>query len=134
LCRAQSIIDGNGEVVKWIGSCADIHEHKHLELGLQRSNQELKHLTAAATQDLQQHLRNVNGFCEMARQQGGHFALEADRCLEKLLEATTPIDLRLEHLLSSLQLNSASDSSEVLTLPLEFGLRPAKAEAFSTGV
>lgn len=54
LCQAQGIFDSDGQVLKWIGTCTDIHDQKHQTLALEDSNQNLKLLTAAVTPALEQ--------------------------------------------------------------------------------
>jgi PAS domain S-box-containing protein len=100
LCRAQPVCNSNGEVVKWFGTCTDIHRHKRIEQILRRSNDDLKQLTAAAAQDLQEHLRKVTLQCQLARQYRGQVAAEPDNYLETILEAATPMNLVLQDLLS----------------------------------
>ena len=84
LCRAQGIVNSEGEVLKWVGTCTDIHEDKHIELALEHSNRDLRQLAAATTQDLK-------------------------------------------------QLNAVNEAGERLSLSLELGAMPVKAEALSNG-
>ncbi len=41
LCRAAPMLDAGGEILKWVGTCTDIHEMKLAELQIQRTNREL---------------------------------------------------------------------------------------------
>ncbi len=156
LCRAQAVCNSNGEVVKWFGTCTDIHHHKRMEQLLRRSNEELKQLTAAATHDLQEYLRKVTTFCQLARQYRGQLAAEADNHLETILEAATPMRLLLQDLHSyslvsgeqhrsagSADLSVVTRGSDITTYrgksdrQLEDGadaVVPRKPEAFSISV
>ncbi len=100
LCRAQAVCNSDGEVVKWFGTCTDIHRHKRIEQILRRSNDDLKQLTAAASQDLQEHLRKITLQCQLARQYRGQVAAEPDKYVETILEAATPMNVVLQDLLS----------------------------------
>jgi PAS domain S-box-containing protein len=101
LCRAQAVFNSHGEIVKWFGTCTDIHSHKGVEHLLRRSNEDLKQLTAAATQDLQEHLRNITSFCQLAQQHRGELAGEAENYLETILKTATPMNVLLQNLRSS---------------------------------
>jgi len=154
LCRAQAVCNSDGEVVKWFGTCTDIHHHKRIEHALRRSNEDLKQLTAAATHSLQEHLGNVTSVCQHARQYRGQLAAEADKYLETVLEAAAPMHLLLEDLLSyslvsgdqhrsigSADLGFVTSGTQIATyrgesdrLPKEDGedaVVPVKAAAFS---
>ena len=100
LCRAQAVCNSDGEVVRWFGTCTDIHHNKRIEHVLRRSNEDLKQFTAAATRDLQDHLRNVTSSCQLARQSRGQLAAGADNYLEIILETATPMNVLLQDLLS----------------------------------
>lgn len=129
LCRAQAVCNSEGKVVKWFGTCTDIHHHKRTEQVLRRSNEDLKQLTAAATQDLQGHLRNVTSLCQLARQTRGQLAAEANSYLENILEAATPMNVVLQDLLSYSAVNGEPHRSAALA-----DIVPMKAEAVSTGL
>ncbi len=125
LCRAQAVCNSNGEIVKWFGTCTDIHHHKRNEQVLRRSNEDLRQFTAAATHDLQEHLRNVTTFCQLARQYRGQLAAEADNYLETILEAATPMNLLLQDLLSY---SLVSGEQQRSVGPADFGFITCGAE------
>lgn len=130
LCRAQAVYNSNRQVVKWFGTCTDIHQHKCMELVLRRSNDDLKQLTAAATNDLQEYLRNVTGFCQLAVQYRGQLAAEADNCLETIIEAAAPMNVLLQDLRSYAIVRPELEGSgnELASLRSGIERRPADSE------
>jgi|GEM_PF-742556 len=71
LGRAEAMRDDAGNIVKWIGTCTDIHEHKlaqqRLEeqnAALMRTNQDLDNFVYTASHDLKQPINNMAGIFE----------------------------------------------------------------------
>lgn len=100
LCRAQAVSGNDGQILKWFGTCSDIHQQKETEQMLRYSNDGFKQLTAAASHDLQEHLHHVDRFCAHANQYQGRVGVEAERHLETIVKSATPLNLLLEDLRS----------------------------------
>ena len=71
-CRAVPMLDKHHRVIRWVGVCSDIHDHKILEealarqtAALTRSNEDLQRFAFAASHDLQEPLRMVSLFSEL---------------------------------------------------------------------
>lgn len=77
-CRAVPMLDKRNRVVRWVGVCADIDDHKRLEevlaqqsAALARSNEDLQRFAFAASHDLQEPLKMIAVFSELLiRKQG----------------------------------------------------------------
>src|SRR5579871_4616799 len=52
VCRVRSLRYGSGEVVRWVGTCTDIHDHKQAVLDLQEAHCHLQHQVQDRTKDL----------------------------------------------------------------------------------
>ena len=109
-CRAVPVRDSNGNILRWFGSCTDIHEQKlaadvlraskeELQLAneaLKRSNLDLEQFAYAASHDLQEPLRMIAIYSQLLREEAGdqlddkaksylRFALEGAFRMEALL-------------------------------------------------
>ncbi len=60
--RAVRVIDEDGQVVEWVGSCVDIHERVLSEQGLRTLNAELDERVHRRTRDLQLANEEMEGF------------------------------------------------------------------------
>jgi PAS domain S-box-containing protein len=128
-CRAVPIRAADGHILRWFGSCTDVHEQREAtELlqrtneALRRSNLDLEQFAYAASHDLQEPLRMVVIYSQLLREEYGdklsgrgttYIAFAADGAL------------RMENLLKDLlsyaragatdeQLNELSDSDQAL--------------------
>jgi PAS domain S-box-containing protein len=84
-CRAVPVRDSNGRILRWFGSCTDIHEQKlaaevlrtskeELQLAneaLKRSNMDLEQFAYAASHDLQEPLRMVAIYSQLLKDEMG---------------------------------------------------------------
>src|SRR5256714_9072996 len=52
LVRATAVLDAEGRIVKWIGTCTDIDDHKRAENSLQRAREELEERVGERTAEL----------------------------------------------------------------------------------
>jgi light-regulated signal transduction histidine kinase (bacteriophytochrome) len=59
------MVDKRQRVIRWVGVCADIHDHKVLEEALARSNEDLQRFAFAASHDLQEPLKMIGVFSEL---------------------------------------------------------------------
>ena len=71
-CRAVPMRDKQQRIIRWVGVCADIHDHKLLEEALAsksealtRSNEDLQRFAFAASHDLQEPLKMIGLFSEL---------------------------------------------------------------------
>lgn len=70
LGRALPVRDQNGKIVRWFGTCTDIHEQKKTELALAKARKELsdqkselEKQVAARTASLESSVRSMEDFC-----------------------------------------------------------------------
>ncbi len=122
-CRAVPVRDGNGHILRWFGSCTNIHEHKlaaealraskeELQLAneaLKRSNTDLEQFAYAASHDLQEPLRMVTIYSQLLKaEMGDKLNSEANSYLEFAADGA----LRMEALLKDLLVYSRAASHE----------------------
>src|SRR5581483_711021 len=117
ICRAIPVRSADGRIMRWFGSCTDIHEQKKVAEALrastdelQRSNLDLEQFAFAASHDLQEPLRMVVIYSQLLKEEYGsvlegkgktylNFAVEGALRMEQLLKglldyarATTPLE------------------------------------------
>ena len=122
-CRAVPVRDSDGRILRWFGSCTDIHEQKlasealraskeELQLAnaaLKRSNIDLEQFAYAASHDLQEPLRMVAIYSQLLREEiGGKLDPQAN----SYLTFATDGALRMEALLKDLLAYSRAASPE----------------------
>jgi PAS domain S-box-containing protein len=71
LARAQAIRNERGGVIRWFGTCTDIHEKKESETALRKAHRELEEFSYVASHDLQEPLRMVNIYSQLMLKQLG---------------------------------------------------------------
>jgi PAS domain S-box-containing protein len=71
LGRAKPVHDDQGAVVRWFGTCTDIHDKKENETALRKAHRELEEFSYVASHDLQEPLRMVSIYVQMILQQLG---------------------------------------------------------------
>ena len=126
-CRAVPIRDSAGRIIRWFGSCTDIHEQKlaadilraskeELQLAndaLRRSNQDLEQFAYAASHDLQEPLRMVAIYSQLLQQEyAGKLDGEAMSYLKYAVDGAHRMEALLKDLLAY---SRASDPQELPT-------------------
>lgn len=134
-CRAVPVREASGKIVRWFGSCTDIHEQriwsdalqqsKHaletLNAALQMSNTDLEQFAYAASHDLQEPLRMVKIYSQLLQTEiDGHLDSRSRSYLNFITDGADRMEALLKDLLSysraSAELTDAppADSQEVL--------------------
>ena len=110
LCRSIPVRDDRGNILRWFGSCTDIHEQKQASdalrasreelqranAALKRSNEDLERFAYAASHDLQEPLRMVVIYSQLLKEEYGpkldsqallylHFAMDGALRMEALV-------------------------------------------------
>jgi PAS domain S-box-containing protein len=100
LDRAMPLHDSRGEIVRWFGTCTDIHDQKENQAALLRTNEELEQFAYAVSHDLQEPLRMLIIYSQLLKKRyEGRLDSNADLYIAYLLEGAQ----RLEALLSDLR-------------------------------
>lgn len=71
LGRARPVLDKQGRVLRWFGTCTDIHEKREAEAALQKAHKELEEFSYVASHDLQEPLRMVSIYTQLILNQLG---------------------------------------------------------------
>jgi PAS domain S-box-containing protein len=71
LGRANPVLDEQGQVVRWFGTCTDIHDKKESETALLKAHRQLEEFSYVASHDLQEPLRMVNIYSQLMLKQVG---------------------------------------------------------------
>lgn len=74
LIRGVPVLDASGTILKWFGTCTDIHDLKMAALEIRRTNRALKMLSACseALSRAESELQLLNDVCRIAVKNGGY--------------------------------------------------------------
>jgi len=123
-CRAVPVRDSNGNILRWFGSCTDIHEQKvaadavraskeelqRTNEALKRSNADLEQFAYAASHDLQEPLRMVAIYSQLLKQEvGGTLDGQANAYLDFAVDGAVRVEVLLKDLLSYSRAASVDD-------------------------
>lgn len=119
LSRAMPIRDQTGRVIRWFGTNTDITEQRNLERALheqnkalQRSNEDLSKFAFFAGHDLQEPLRTITGFSQLAlRDLKNHDPEKAGERLESVVEAVRRMSALIRDLLQYAQASAEPPAS-----------------------
>lgn len=120
--------DSQGNIVKWFGTCTEIHERKtiseKLELlvlerteELKRSNEDLQQFAHVASHDLKEPLRKVQTFgSRLIDEYGDNLPEKGRSYLEKMLLASQRMTKMVDGILNYSTINSVNKQTELLDL------------------
>lgn len=131
LGRALPIRNDAGEIVKWYGTCTDIHDQKaaaeileqtveertaalaEMAQDLQRSNRELDQFAYAASHDMQEPLRKIRVFAARLEERHGD-ALNADARfhLDRIVASAERMSTMVDDLLNFSRLSAAAGAAQ----------------------
>jgi PAS domain S-box-containing protein len=126
-CRAVAIRDSDGNILRWFGSCTDIHEQRlaadvlraskeELQLAneaLKRSNADLEQFAYAASHDLQEPLRMISIYSELLKEElGGRLDERTSGYLRFAMEGASRMETLLKDLLAYARAASPEESPD----------------------
>ena len=114
ICRAIPVRGNSGEIIRWFGSCTDIHDNKQVAEALRlstnelrRSNLDLEQFAYAASHDLQEPLRMVVIYSQLLKEE---FSSRLDDKALTYLNFAVEGALRMESLIRDLLAYSRASS------------------------
>ena len=138
LARALPLRDNEGKIVKWFGTCTDIHDQKmetdileqkvqartselkRTNLELEASNDELMQFASVASHDLQEPLRKIHIFSNMIKERFLQDSGPATDYINRIIKSSSRATKLINDLLSFSRLSSESlfkqtDLNEIVT-------------------
>jgi two-component system, chemotaxis family, CheB/CheR fusion protein len=138
LARALPLRDSEGKIVKWFGTCTDIHDQKmetdileqkiqartselkRTNLELEASNDELMQFASVASHDLQEPLRKIHIFSNMIKERFLQDNVPATDYINRIIKSSSRATKLINDLLSFSRLSSESlfkqtDLNEIVT-------------------
>ena len=112
LNRAQPVRDGQGQIIKWLGTAIDIDQQKSTEIALRRSNEDLEQFAYAASHDLQEPLRTVAIYTTLLARKYGTDG-EAQRFANYIVNGTTRMQSLLKGILEYSRVTDSAETPEV---------------------
>lgn len=114
LARGVPITDAEGHVIKWFGTCTDIHENKLQRKRLQTQNDRLNQINQyldnfvhAAAHDLRSPVANMKGLLQLLRAYGHGTGSKVVQSMETSLHR---LDNTLQAMIHSIELQSLKQS------------------------
>jgi PAS domain S-box-containing protein len=101
LGRAEPIRDDQGVILRWFGTCTDIHDQKRIQEELRSTNEELERFAYVAGHDLQEPLRAITSFSQLlARRYQGQLDTNADEFIQHITGASERMSRLIQDLLT----------------------------------
>ena len=99
--RALPVVKNeDGKVLKWLGTCTDIEEHKRTMEALVRANADLQQFAYAAAHDLQEPIRGIALYSQLLRRRCSDLLPpEGTTCIAYLLTSAERIQALIQDLL-----------------------------------
>jgi len=128
LGKALPIKDKEGNVIKWFGTCTDIHEQKTISESLEtlvherteelkRSNEDLQQFAHVASHDLKEPLRKIKTFGNLLCEEYADDIPEKGKAfLNKIQYAADRMSKMVEGVLNYSTINSGEQSFETINL------------------
>ncbi|MDQ3683941.1 MAG: PAS domain-containing protein, partial [Bacteroidota bacterium] len=128
LGKALPIKDKEGNVIKWFGTCTDIHEQKTLSESLEaqvherteelkRSNEDLLHFAHVASHDLKEPLRKIKTFGNLLSEEyANDIPKKGKAFLDKIQYAADRMSKMVEGVLNYSTINSGEQTFEIINL------------------
>ncbi|MBA2746535.1 MAG: PAS domain-containing protein, partial [Flavisolibacter sp.] len=126
LGRSVPVRDAEGNVVKWFGTCTDIHDQKMQEeilentiatrtRELQRSNEDLQQFAHVASHDLKEPLRKIRTFGDMLQMEFGNLLPERARVyISKIQFSSERMSNMIEGVLKYSVMNASEKDLEII--------------------
>jgi PAS domain S-box-containing protein len=112
LGRAKPVLDEQGAVLRWFGTCTDIHDKKESETALRKAHPELEEFSFVASHDLQEPLRMVGIYVQLILLQLGSERADIAQYADFVRQGVK----RMEVLLSDLLTFSRAVNTDALPL------------------
>jgi PAS domain S-box-containing protein len=110
LGQAEPIRDEDGTILRWFGTCTDIHDQKITEDALRTSNEDLQRFAYIAGHDLQEPLRVIVSFSQLlSRRYRGRIDSTADEYIQYITGAADRMSRLIRDLLVYAQSTDSGD-------------------------
>jgi PAS domain S-box-containing protein len=108
--RGLPVVDAEGRITKWLGTCTDIEDQRATMDALLRANADLQQFAYAAAHDLQEPLRNIALYSQLMERKYSHgLTTDARACLQHALDGARRMQTLVEDLLTYTQAATIGD-------------------------